>query len=261
MKRIHITGPPRSGTTLMLELMVTCFKIDVYSKKEISVLVPLPSVKPNTTICTKNPNEWSIVPDLLLCDPDQWFIFMVRDPRDVVVSRHKLKRDIYWANLRQWNSSWRSIRKFRDHERLLIIFYEDLVRHPDEIQSRIVQRIPFLQFKILFSQFHLYAKPSRQSAEAMNSIRPISESSIGRWRNHKARLAGQLKLHGPITDVLIELGYEKDAGWLKELDGISPDTSPGFWQDFIPEKKRQELLQKLDHSLVEYKRRRGLGNL
>lgn len=258
MQRIHITGPPRSGTTLMLELLVTCFAIDVYSKKEISVLVPPPKVKPDATVCTKNPGEWSIIGDLLQCDPEQWFIFMMRDPRDVVVSRHTLKPDMYWANLRQWRSAWDAVKEMRTHDRLLIIYYEELVKDPDRTQAAIAKRLPFLNITKQFSRFHLHANPSQQSLEAMRNVRPISRNSIGKWREHRARLAGQLKLHGPITDDLVELGYEKDDAWLRELDDIVPDTSAGFWQDFISPENQQAIKLKLNRALQEYKKTRGL---
>jgi hypothetical protein len=165
---------------------------------------------------------------------------------------------MYWANLRQWDSSWDSIKESIDHERLIVIHYEDMVKRPDETQRQISSNIPFLKQKLLFSQYHLYSKPSRQSLIAMNNIRPISDASIGKWRNHKSRLAGQLKLHGPITDLLIQLNYETDASWLAELDGVREDVSPGFWPDFIPEEKRLKHKLKLNKLLTEYKNKRGL---
>ena len=181
MKRIHITGSPRSGTTLMLEMMATGFRLDVIGKKEISVLADLPVPHPNAIACTKKPHEWSIIPGLLACDPDLWFIFMVRDPRDVIASVHRMCPDIYWTNLRLWNHAWDAIRNCREHERLLVIRYEDLVRKPDKVQEKISGRMPFLKQKLPFSQFHQHTKPSPQSRQAMHGVRPVSDSSVGVW--------------------------------------------------------------------------------
>ncbi len=36
-KRIHIVGAPRSGTTLMAELMVGSFQLDGYAPHEMSI--------------------------------------------------------------------------------------------------------------------------------------------------------------------------------------------------------------------------------
>jgi hypothetical protein len=258
MKRIHITGSPRSGTTLMLEMMATGFKLDVVGKKEISALADLPRPRPGAIACTKNPSEWVLISELLACDPERWFVFMVRDPRDVVVSVHRMRPDIYWTNLRLWNLSWDAIRNCRDHERLLLIRYEDLVRVPDEVQATIFARMPFLKQKLPFSQFHQHSKPSPQSRQAMHGVRPVSDSSIGVWRQHKARLAGQLELHGTVTDVLVDLGYERDGGWLDELEGVTPDISPGHWPDFVPDGQRQISLKSIEESLRQYKRNHGL---
>src|SRR5712664_1119421 len=54
----------------------------------------------------------------------------------------------------------------------------------------------------------------RESQQALGGLRPPDAASIGRWRAHKERLAGQLRIHGPITRELIELGYERDDAWL-----------------------------------------------
>lgn len=242
----------------MLEMMATGFKLDVIGKTEISVLADLPVPYPGAIACTKKPTEWGIIPELLTCDPDLWFIFMVRDPRDVIVSVHRMQPDIYWTNLRLWNLAWDAIKNCRNHERLLVIRYEDLVRNPDGVQGKISVRLPFLEQKLPFSQFHQHSKPSPQSRQAMHGMRPVSDSSVGVWRQHKPRLAGQLSLHGPIADVLIELGYESDHSWHAELEGVTPDTSPGRWPDFVSDEQRQVILQKLEESLHEYRHKRGL---
>ena len=254
MKRIHIVGAPRSGTTLMLELMVTGFVIDGFSRKEICVLT-LPR-HPVNILCTKLPRDTHLVAPLLNADPNQWFIFMLRDPRDAIVSRHGKAPDRYWTNLWQWRRAWNEVRPHAHHEQLLIIRYETLVREPDRVQAEIAARVPFLEVKAPFSQYHQHSKPSPQSLEAMRGMRPISEDSIGAWRRHKARIAGQLQIHGDLTQELMELGYEPDDRWLAELRGVEPDLSPGFW----PEQPRADRAwvrpQQIAVDLPQYLQRR-----
>lgn len=244
----------------MLELMVNGMSIDVYCKKEISLFSPPPRLPANTVYCTKQPAECRVVIDLLECNPDLWFIFMVRDPRDVVVSIHKRSPNQYWTNLRAWRTCWEAIQQHTDHERLIIVKYEELVRTPDQSQERLLARMPFLQKRNPFSEFHLTARPSEQSTTAMHGIRPVNDSSIGSWRKHKARLAGQIKLHGPIMEELIRLDYEKDDAWLAELDGIEPDTRPGFWPDFIPKDVEQQRRITQQQQIEQYRRRRAAIN-
>jgi len=135
MKRVHIIGPPRSGTTLMLELMTTCFQFSHFAKKEISLLEPLQGLPSQGSLCTKNPQDHHLVSSILPVDENQWFISMVRDPRDIVVSRHGLRPDVYWANLRQWRGWLDNVSSFRRHPRLIEVRYEELVLRPDMVQE------------------------------------------------------------------------------------------------------------------------------
>ena len=135
-----------------------------------------------------NPGTFQMRPQALV-------IFMVRDPRDMVVSIHQLRPDIYWANLRQCLESWNSIKSCVGHQRLVLVRYEDIVRAPDEIQRKITNRMPFLKSNLQFSSFHMHSTPSLQSLQAMSGVRPISDASIGRLRSYKERLAGQIRLH------------------------------------------------------------------
>ncbi|MET0870240.1 MAG: hypothetical protein ABWY15_05085 [Methyloceanibacter sp.] len=84
-----------------------------------------------------------------------------------------------------------------------------------------------------FSDFHKLARPSAKSVAAMGSVRPIDSASIGNWRNHLARVAGQIAIHGSISEELIAFGYEPDESWLAALKGVSPDLTPSHWPESI----------------------------
>ena len=219
----------------MLELMSIGFKFTAVAKYEVSLLEWPPNAPTTGAICTKNPQDHRLVDSLIDRDRGQWFISMVRDPRDIVCSRHGLRPKVFWANLRQWRAWLDNTRAYREHPRLLEVRYEDLVRQPDDVQGRIADRMPFLPHAVPFSRFHEFATPSRQSLEAIRDVRPINDASVGRWRDNLARVAGQIKIHGPIADELIDLGYEADDSWMSRLQGIEPDTSPGHWPEFMPE--------------------------
>lgn len=226
----------------MLELMVTGFRIDAYCPEEVSVLA-LPQHRANV-LCTKFPGETHLVAPLLDADPQQSFLFMLRDPRDVIVSRHGRAPERYWANLGQWRRAWNEVRPRSHHERLMVVRYEALVRAPDAVQTEIAARLPFLESKAPFSHYHLHSRPSAQSLQAMRSVRPVAGDSVGAWRRNKSRVAGQLRIHGAISQELIDLGYEPDDRWLAELEGVEPDLSPGFWPEqpsaeFAARRRRQ----------------------
>ena len=228
--RIHIVGASsRTGTTLLAECMTVGFDIDAFEAHE----APLSSQRANARIyLTKQPSDIKIIEPALAANPKLCAICMMRDPRDVIVSRHANNPARYWAPLRHWKERVEPIRRIRRHERFMLLRYEDLVHDPDRVQETISARMPFLTRKKAFSAFHAVATPSALSLNALGGLRPIGLDSIGRWREHLARVAGQIKLHGPITAELIEFGYEPDETWLSLLDGVVPDLAPSHWPEF-----------------------------
>src|SRR5687768_1273998 len=108
MKRVHIVGAPRTGTTLMMLGLTHAFEFDYAPDVETSVLVPPP---PQTQFaCSKLPREVMVAERLLAVDPDQYFICMERDPRDVIVSKHERAPDRYWVSLHNLRRAWRCAR-------------------------------------------------------------------------------------------------------------------------------------------------------
>jgi hypothetical protein len=220
--RVHITSlAPRSGTTLLAELMAHGFRFDAHADHELSLFNQPDDAR--GTVLTKDPVDIVNARPLLRWWPDLWVVCLVRDPRDVVVSRHRGAPETYYVGLNTWNEGYARARRLRGHPRAIELRYEDLAADPDAVQRRIVAWMPQLQVRAPFSTFHEAARPSEGSLRALGSVRPVSASSIGAWRRHKPRLATQLARHGPIDDALVELGYEPDAAWREELAGVEPD--------------------------------------
>jgi hypothetical protein len=173
---------------------------------------------------------------------------MMRDPRDVVVSRHRQHPEVYWANLGQWNRVHREIRGLAGHPRFMLVRYEDLVAEPDAVQDRIAAGLPATERRARFSDFARVAAPAPGAERALGGVRAIGGASIGAWRAAPARVLGQMRLHGDPGPALREFGYETDEAWRAALEGIEPDTAPGYW----PDRPRRSLRRKL-------KRWRGLA--
>ncbi|QXP87012.1 sulfotransferase [Methylococcus capsulatus] len=235
--RIHIVGcSPRSGTTLLNELMVTCFEIGGFAEHEQSIYKPYDYR--DEILLTKYPLQTTVVAPFLAVDPDLWVIYLLRDPRDAISSRsHRKDTQRYWSNLGLWRELHGAATKLMSHPRFITIRYEDLVTAPDAVQRELMARLPFLELRHPFSEFHRHARPSRDSLDALGSLRPIDSGSIGNWRRHKPHLVAQMAKYGDLSKLLIELGYEKDDSWLAELEGVSPDDSgslvlperPWYW--------------------------------
>lgn len=229
MERIHIVGAgPRTGTTLLAECMRACFEIDAYEPHEASLC----KHKKNVDIyLTKNPADLNLVGPRLLIDRHLHVLAMIRDPRDVMVSKHGSDPSRYWAPLRIWKRHAGIIQRLRAHRRFVLIRYETLVSEPNSVQEMLISRMSFLRQKGRFSEFHQVASPTAQSLAAMGSLRPFDRASIGQWRNHLPRVAGQISIHGQIAQDLISFGYERDESWLTMLEGVIPDSSPSHWPD------------------------------
>ena len=87
-KRVHVVGlSPRSGTTLMVELLVASYETDWHAEHEMSIF-DRPGAK-NGIFCSKNSPDLLVIRRLLWIDSNLWAINMVRDPRDIVVSKHQ----------------------------------------------------------------------------------------------------------------------------------------------------------------------------
>ncbi len=67
----------------------------------------------------------------------------------------------------------------------------------------------------------------------MHSVRPIAPTSVGVWTQHPGRIKGQQQIHGSLTPLLIELGYESTADWEKVLEGVDPDLSPSRYPEKV----------------------------
>lgn len=231
-KHVHIVGcAPRTGTTLMAELMVNGFRVDAFAEHEISCFVR--PARASGVVVTKNPVDIVTVRPLISMWPHFWVLCMVRDPRDVVVSRHRGAPGRYYVGLNLWKEGYRLARRLARHPRVRLVRYEDLVGDPDGTQDRIDAWLPFLTRKARFSDFHQVAQPSAHSAAALGGVRPISDGSRGGWRGHKPRLAAQLERHGSIAEELIELGYEADTEWLRELEGVAPENGSSYMPESL----------------------------
>lgn len=229
MQRIHVVGvSPRSGTTLLAECMITCFEIDAFEKHESPICAHRRDV---AVYLTKKPDDIHVVGPRLRIDRNLHVIALMRDPRDIVVSKHHQDPDVYWAPLRIWKSRIGIVRRLSHQKRFMLIRYEDLVREPDAVQESLTVRMPFLEKKAPFSAFHALATPSRKSLDALGGLRAINPESIGNWRNHLPRLKGQISIHGSISEDLIEFGYEQNTAWLSLLESVEPDLSPSHWRE------------------------------
>ncbi len=239
MKRLHIVGCPRSGTTLLMELMCTCFDSGGYCAHELSIFAPL---EPGAAgpYFTKQPNDIKQLGHIFHRDPQLHVIYMGRDPRAVITSKHRENPDQYFCNYRVWSECDRAAQRYNGHPRFLALRYEDLVADPDAVQQQIATAYPFLQQRHRFSEYHLHANPSEASQRAMHGLRAVNPDSLQKWKEHLPRVAEQLRRRPALAQDLLRLGYEPDDGWLAQLEGVQPVVYPCRYPERRPYLKEWE---------------------
>jgi len=243
MYRIHVAGAsPRTGTTLMAEAIVACFDIDLFCAHEARIFAE-PS-GPGRIFLTKAPRDILLAEEELERDPMLHVVYMLRDPRNIVVSRHRRAPGRYWAGLKFWKAYTPAGRRLKDHPRFVTVRYEDLAADPDAVQDMLIERMPFLRPTAPFCRYHEVARPAPDAVTALGGVRAITAGRTDAWRDHLSRLKGQIVQHGSIAADLIEFGYETDAAWMRELDGVEPDLRPGFWPEYFTPAQLTRMVQR-----------------
>lgn len=254
MKRLHITGCPRSGTTLLMEQVSTCFESDGHCEHEQSIFDPV--ALSGGLYLSKQPNDIKHLRHIFHRDVGLHIIYVVRDPRSVVTSKHGGASGQYFCNYRVWQGCERAAAYYDGHPRFLRLRYEDLVTDPDGVQARIQAHFTFLTRRHAFSNFHQFSRPSNASKEALGGVRTVDQASLSKWRKHLPRLAHQLKRHPTLGGDLVRLGYEVDGQWLQLLEGVEALEYPCRYPE------RAQILKEWEKSFRVYlKSRRYLRRL
>ena len=207
-----------------------CFDVVPFGKHEISIFFE-PSESYEGVLCSKQPGDIQHVRPLLHADPNLWIIFILRDPRNSIVSRHGRDEQRFWASLKLWKKYLNAARPMMQHARFVTVRYEDLTENPQVTQDELQQRMSFLNRKCDFIDYHRNAIPSSDTIDALGGLRPIQHADRNKWHEYLSRVKGQMQLHGGIGEELIELGYEMDRDWESRLQDVEPDLTPSVLDD------------------------------
>ncbi len=209
--RIHIIGCSRSGTT-MLHLAMVCFENVTLSEFETGAGYPYLAERIKLALSlgwrpgrkfyiTKRGPGWYLPHkiDILLAQTrleNIGIIHLVRDPRDVMLSKHggsTEKPDSAYVSHEHWYRSIaaadRVFESLADHKRKLVLRYEDLVLDPAGTQQRIAATfglkanpaaLPIDRVKDNFANLNI--RFDSDELKALNGLRNMDSRSIGRWR-------------------------------------------------------------------------------
>lgn len=234
---IHVTGFPRSGTTLLMACLQSTVESHYVHAKEYSFEYILGIKDPDwERSIAKRPNDilrytqWA---KLRRRNPNIGLILMVRDIRDVMTSvHHNVPGDyfIHWdyayriTGFNKYKKSANGLKamidgydKFRKDPLTMPIRYEGLVKFPDVIQTAIENRLG-----VEFNNKKFSDHPDQKIFDLYNFKRitdKIDQSSIGKWRRpeHRDYIRREFEKHSELFEVLIRDGYEKDKDWIDNL--------------------------------------------
>lgn len=134
------------------------------------------------------------------------FIHIIRDGRDVVLSRHPTDKQRYWVDPERWVNDVRIGLKFKDHPKVLTLRYEDLV---DDYSASIRRIGDFCQLP-LTSEWEDWFKHTtvKRNVAYSAGVQKLHNSSVGKWRKPKhAERVAELMAYPGAAELLAELGY------------------------------------------------------
>ena len=236
-RHLIIAGQGRAGSTLFYNMLRYSLKGFHMPRSEARAVTLLGTPG---NVCTKRPFDIFEMPDILRAAAGRKrvdLIVTLRDPRDILTSRHSRVPDDYFygADLCYFipptgKPELRAPGFLPVHKAILevagsglfpqgIFFlkYEDLVDYPDDVQRLLAEQMD-LKFEGSFQDFHRQ-DISSDLESAMNGVRVLDVSRKEKWKapEHRERIIEQFTRFPVLHDILISLGYEKDRRWFEDL--------------------------------------------
>ncbi len=253
IRRAHIIGCARSGTTMLHYAMATFDKVNLHEVE--SNIRYTPSITQSLALCRKPAGSWLItkrefgwfepdaVDDLMtfLIAENIALINVVRDPRDVLVSRHAGNdASDYYVDPDRWLASITAgekiYRAVSERVPALTLRYEDIVRQSDVVEQRLIEELElvrsheagkFNELTRTMTRKGITTNPWMQ--RALHSVRDFDQNSVGRWRydENKRRYLHNLfstrpDLHSAVVRFMAAHQYDYDP---RELSLSAPNMA------------------------------------
>jgi|GEM_PF-749684 predicted O-methyltransferase YrrM len=231
IQRVYIRGCPRSGNTLMLLLCGVGFK-NSQALANQDIPIPEKSIPNKITFGTfPSPEGYPdkrVQAQHFLHQEDAAIIFMIRDPRDVLVSEHGQKPGEPWIkDPKRWIDNALLLKKMQQHERVIWVKYEDLVTHPNKVQEKIATALRFEIAQPFSECWKSLKSASSNYQKSLHGIRSLETSRIGNWQktpDSQKYIAQKLQENPNIISLMKEWGYDSSDS-SKNIEKMSASTS------------------------------------
>jgi hypothetical protein len=181
--KLLVTGCARSGTTLMIHLTQYFYNCKVlieneqhpfdyleYNSKDHILVIKKPMLE-------KHNLQYFNLRQLL--DMGWFIIWMIRDGRDVIVSKHG--NDLNYVDSDRWVKTNYEMLKVCDDHGIITVRYEDLCNNPDNEMKRISN---FINQDYQKDFVNFYEQMADTPMNAGINPRPIDTDSIGSHLKH-----------------------------------------------------------------------------
>jgi hypothetical protein len=226
-----ICGYSRSGSTMFYNMLRTTVTNWRFIERELPARLVIGASTED--FVTKRPLDIFDIDDIVAANVFRKRIhclILIRDIRAVVTSRHRRVPGDYFMGfdhqyfiqdgvatytnpgILQTHAAIARARQRRDIG-IATMRYEDLLRHPDDLQSRLGRDIGFA-YGGSFRDFHKHDVPAGLEAP-LNALRPLDLATIDAWRapQHRARIRDQFTRCPQLFALLKLYGYETDDSW------------------------------------------------
>ena len=130
---------------------------------------------------------------------------IVRDGRDVILSKHSSDKNNYWVNHERWITEVEIGRKLKKKLNHHIIKYEDLVKDHKKTIGDLAKK---LNTETSFDWENWMEKTNLNNDFAFGGkVKPIFNSSVGKWRNDTTGRVANLMKEKRALELLDELDY------------------------------------------------------
>ena len=140
---------------------------------------------------------------------DLGIIYMMRDPRDVLVSKHFERPRTYWTSVERWIRTATVALEYKDHPNVLLLKYEDLITKPNKAQKAMAEKFNLEAARKFEDCYESFDTKDKYNAKTMNGIRPLDKSRIGAWKDGylNEKFINRLMKNSEMTDLMKRFDY------------------------------------------------------